>query len=724
MPHSSKSAKTMAPVPSRVRDPESSGRPQKRLRRGSEKNVDVTTLPVNAHAEEIYNALESHDVTLLIGETGSGKTTQLPQQLLWHNPEAYVVITQPRRMAAISVATRVATERGGAVGDEVGYAVRFDDCSGPHTQIRYVTDGVLLREALSSGLSAYTHVVVDEVHERSVNTDIVLGVVKRALHAARAAGEPLPFKLVVMSATTDAEKLSTFFSMGAPSIALTVRVVNVPGRLFAIDTFQTSNSIHDFVDGSVTAAIQVHFDYALPGDVLVFLPGQDEILAAVSLLKERMARYLRESKRRLMHIHALFASLPPADQMRAIEPLDDALRSNVRKVIFSTNIAETSITIPGIKYVIDSGVAKTRATLSSKTLHADVLRVTPISKAQAKQRAGRAGRVEAGAAFRLYTQSVYDELDDFPKPEILRVDTASSLLQVAALGASAGEMSADTLQSFPFVDRPPKRSMQRGLETLIQLGALDDKMALTETGRLMASLPAAPKLARALLESVRIGCVDAMVSAAAMLSVEGGVFLSPPAKRDTARAAQRRFVSPKGDTVALVNALESFVGTEGKEKRVQFCKEHFLNFRSLASAMHIRQQLRDILAKNDVTRWAASFGKSGEEAARWHATAEEVAEAGREELLLRCLVAGFFTNTARRKDDGKYALVGESGVGDTVVEIHPASVLRGNRGKGAKVVLFDELVITSKPYLRNVVSVKVEWLWQHSNGFFSKNIID
>lgn len=694
------------------------GRPQKRRRHGvklAEENVAV--LPVCAHAEKIGEALGAHDVLLLIGETGSGKTTQLPQQLVSGNPDAFIVVTQPRRVAAMSVASRVAFERGGQVGTEVGYAVRFDDNCGPETQIRYVTDGVLLREALSTdGLSRYTHVVVDEVHERSVNTDIVLGVVKRALCDARKAGEEAPFKLVVMSATTDAKKLSTFF---AHQTSLTVHTHVVPGRLYPVETLHVTEPVSDFVDGAVTAALQVHVDYALPGDILVFLPGQDEITSAVTLLKERVIRYLPSEIRSDVRIHSLYASLPAQEQMRAIAPLEPGQRDHARKVIFSTNIAETSLTIAGVKYVIDSGLAKMRS-MQAKNAHADVLRLAPISKAQAAQRAGRAGRVEAGIVFRLYTEKIYDELAEFPHPEIIRVDPAPALLQIAAMG---GSDSGELLRRFPWVDRPPRRALAHGLETLVSLGALDHQMALTEIGTLMATIPVAPKLARALLESIRIGCVDAAVAAAAMLSVEGGVFLAPAARRDAAKSAQRRFMSGGGDTLALVNALEAFAETK-VNGRTQFCQDHFLNYRSLTAAMNIREQLRQILTSHHIMRWASSFhGSTGDDAARWKRISEQIADANRDELLLRCIVAGFFRNCARRRDDGKYSLMAGGGSEVDAVDIHPASVLRGKRGKGTKIVIFNELVITTKPYLRNVVAVKEEWLWQHSNGFFTKNVL-
>lgn len=677
-------------------------------------SVPDGVLPVNAYADKIASAMTDNDVLLLIGETGSGKTTQLPQQIIHADADARVVVTQPRRVAAVAVGTRVAHEQGTEVGELVGYAVRFDDRSGPDTRIRYVTDGVMLREALSAdGLSRYSHVVVDEVHERSVNTDIVLGVVQRSLIASRRANSPPPFKLVVMSATTDAEKLQTFFA------DLSVSLLRVPGRLHPVEMLTTNEPVSDIIDGAATAAMQIHVDYGFPGDILVFLPGQDEIVSAIELLRERMKRYLPADMHRTLHIHALYGALDHADQMLAIEPLPPSLRSSRRKVIFATNVAETSITIPGVRYVVDAGLAKTRVSHAAKGVHADVLRLAPISRAQAEQRAGRAGRESAGFVFRLYTGPMFESLPAFPTPEILRGDAAGALLAVAALG---GDSSGDSLRSFPFVDRPPKRAQERALVTLVQLGALADDMRLTETGRLMAGIPAPPQLARALLEAARLGCVDAMAGAAAALSVDGAVFLSPAARRDAARAAHRRFASPHGDVLALARALDAFAAAGGDAARRELCRDHFLGYRSLAAALNVREQLRGLLSRPDVVRWAAGgrVGDGGMDVLTAAAAREAVADADADELVLRCLVAGFFQNAARRTADGKYRLLAAGNGAGATVDIHPSSTLRGRRGKGPDIVVFNEFVVTTKPYLRNVVRVRAEWLWHHSNGFFTR----
>ena len=667
-------------------------RPKKRRRHGA----PITTvtedtqplLPVNAHAEKIAKALHSSDVLLLVGETGSGKTTQLPQQIISRNPDAHIVVTQPRRVAAMSVAARVAWERGVDVGGEVGYAVRFDEKTSIGTRIRYVTDGVLLRER-DEAWTKYSHVIVDEVHERSVNTDLVLGAARTALQKKKS------FKLVAASATTDADRLKKFFEDGE----LSVSIIKVPGRLHKVNVMYTRTPVSDYVDAAATAALQIHVDYSWPGDVLVFLPGQDDLFAAAALLRERIDQVLPPHAKNDVRIHTLYAALPASEQVKAITPLPDGIMA--RKVVFATNVAETSITIPGVRYVVDSGVHKMRAVLPAAGLYADALKVAPISKAQAEQRAGRAGRTEDGVVFRLYTMEAVDQMKKFPTPEMSRVDPAPALLQIAA----AGHGVPSALKTFPFVDAPSKKAMQRGLQGLILLGAFDKNMALTETGKVMAGLPVAPKLARSLLESVRLGCVEKMCAAAAMLSVEGGVFLSPKEKRETAKAAQRRFMSLRGDTISLVRALESYLSVNGVARKKEFCREHFLNQRALDAAGNVRSQLIDICARDEVVMHARSM------------KALKVETDDTDELLARCIVAGYFRNVASVRADGKYELFGAESDSKVAVEIHPSSVLRGKR---ARWIVFDELVMTSKAYLRNVVTVKQEWLTSHSSDYFRK----
>lgn len=705
------------------------------------------TLPVLQKSEDILTALATNDVLILVSETGSGKTTQLPQLILDSDRSASIVVTQPRRVAAITVASRVAAERGITVGDQVGYAVRFEDKSQRGlTRIRYVTDGVLLREALSDGFRGlkkrYSHVIIDEVHERSVNTDIVLGIIKETLTAPtnnKTSSSSLPpknemlsnmirsklaFKVVIMSATTDAEKIALFFRN---KTSLNVKQLGISGRSHSVKRMMSSEPVRDYVAGAVEAALLIHTKFANPtepGDILVFLPGQDDILAAISLLKSRCKKELSKTKLKRLTILPLFAAQSRADQLRAIEPLPDDVKDEERKLVFSTNIAETSITIPDIKYVIDSCMVKVRTLIHHNGIYTDVLKVQPVSMAQAEQRKGRAGRTMSGGYFGLCTEQEYNKLDKYPTPEILRVDASATLLKIIALRHSTGKGKCSDDEdmknqlTFPLLDKIPKPSKERALETLLALGAIDSHMKLTKLGQLMARIPTGPMLARSLIESWRIGCLDAMLSVGAILSVEGGIFLMPSSKMDEAKAAHRRFLNPCGDHLTLVNVLNCFMQLNGASRKMEFCRDHFLNYRTLVSAESVRAQLNGILRHGDIVSWSLQEALPLE-------IASLLEEASIEELVRRCLVCGFFRNIARKRaEDGKYVPIGNahgSQVVETGVDIHPSSALRSLRVKrNPALVIYDELVWTSKMYLRRVVSIEEAWVPSHSNNYFKK----
>lgn len=659
----------------------------------------MESLPVNVHANRIISAVERNDVVIIVGETGSGKTTQVPQILVDTYKNQRVVVSQPRRVAAVTVATRVADERECPLGEEVGYAVRFDDKSSANTTIKYVTEGVLLREAAGDGLSKWDWIIVDEVHERSVNGDLVMGLVKGEVQNKDENG--FQGKLIVMSATTDVNKLEKWFSKDQ----LKVGVVNIPGRLWPVQIMYTSEAVPDFVDGAVTAALQVHVDYSLPGDILVFLPGQDEIVSAISLFRERVRRYFGQRGRASVIAYPLYASLPHEEQMRAINDLPSSMKSSVRKIIFSTNVAETSITIKGVRYVIDSGVAKVRGVRSERGLYADILRTEPISKAQVAQRSGRAGRTSAGMAFRLYTESEHTKLNNYPTAEVVRADAASSILQILALGKHP--------VTFDFLDKPPRRIMERGLETLYALGAVDEEMKFTKLGEIMSQLPVAPMLSRCLLECKRFGCVEMGLTLVSMLSVEGGIFFTPQSKREVANAARRRFIDASGDHLTLIAVFNEFCKHEGRHQRAEFCKDHYLNERTLNLAVAVRQQLAmliKMLDGNDVKNFLPPQAPGID------------AKDGSLDALLRCIISGFFRNAARKRpDDGKYTLIGGAGgySAEVGLDIHPSSSLRLlSRKRNPEWVVFDELVMTSKPYLRNVSAIEKSWLVHHSNQYY------
>lgn len=706
------------------------------------------TLPVRVNTNEILKALSTNDVLILVAETGSGKTTQIPQIILDNYSSASVLVTQPRRVAAISVARRVALERAATVGEQVGYAVRFDDKSTRGvTRIRYVTDGVMLREVLSSGITGlhnrYSHILIDEVHERSVNTDLVLGILKRMLTHVLATNSSsrqsfsslpklkmsvaLPFKVVLMSATTDAEKLRSFFTVDTN---LKVGMLNIEGKVHDVRVLSATKPVQDFVDSSVETCLNIIREDESPGDILVFLPGQDDIINATSLLRKQVKEHFSKDKAQRIYVHALFSAMTPEDQLRPLQPLPPEHRENGRKVIFATNIAETSITIPGIKFVIDSGLMKVRECYSNDNFKGDVLQLKPVSKAQADQRKGRAGRTGPGVLYRLYTNKEYEKLRPYPTPEILRSEATGTLLQIIALvhlfeqrrNARKEEKTDDgnelNFRTFPLLDSIPIKETEFGLETLQLLGAVDDMMRLTETGELMSRLPVNPMLARSLLESLRLGCVEAMVTVAATLSVDGMIFIEAKgSKREKILNAQRRFVNLNGDQLTCANALHAIWQVMKPSKRIEKCKEHYLNYRTVLSAISIRSQLLKIMQNGDMISW-------GKQTKLKDDVETEVQDAGMDELVRRCLVAGFFRNVAQRQDERRYMAIGRDGFetgnesSGSKGDIHPSSVLMLlKRKRQSEFLLYNELVSTNKPYFRTVTVIEPRWLSQHSSYF-------
>jgi len=648
----------------------------------------IKNLPAYHARKSFLQALASSEVVLVVGETGCGKTTQLPQQALDVGYRS-IVTTQPRRVAAISVAERVCLERGVTLGSQIGYVVRFDDKTSSETQLRYVTDGVLLREAITDpDLSRYDLIFVDEAHERSLQTDIVLGVVKRALTNRRGS-----LKVVVMSAFLDTDKFRSFFS------SFDLSILEMEGRLYPIDIFYTKTPVEDYVEAAVVACLQIHFEESFPGDILVFLTGQEEIESAARMIKERFDNYcsyleknfLRCSENKhttLYHplrVYPLFAAMSPDAQRAALKPC----RNQFRKAILATNIAETSITIPGIKYVVDCGFSKQRVASSMKCL--DALRVSPISQAQALQRAGRAGRECPGKCFRLYTKDDFDKLSIHPVPEILVSDLVSVTLQLMAMGM-------ENPFKLELLDNPRTESFQYALEVLLSIGALDSSMKLNAIGKQMAFFPLSPMLSRSLLESITLNCSSSMLALCSILSTES-VFQLSSQIRESAFQAWNKFISSLGDHFTLLQVFQSYLSIPEHE-RIQWCKEHYLNYRSLATANNIYCQLSQLLQQQ---KYSSSFMSRLYE------------EESEQDRLGRCLVAGFFRQSVRIGSNCQLYTLFEP----LQVDIHPSSVLhRRLSSKEEGYLIYHELIWTTKPYIRTVMRVKEEWLLQHGGNCF------
>ncbi|MCJ1375604.1 Cyclin-dependent kinase catalytic subunit [Loxospora ochrophaea] len=615
------------------------------------------SLPIYTFREELLKAVAEYQVLIIVGETGSGKTTQIPQYLReagYTKNGQKVGCTQPRRVAAMSVAARVAEEMGVKVGNEVGYAIRFEDATSDKTILKYMTDGMLLREFLTEpDLGAYSALMIDEAHERTLHTDILFGLVK---DIARFRPE---LKLLISSATMDAQKFAKFFD-DAP-------IFNIPGRRYPVDIYYTPQPEANYLAATVTTIFQIHITQGR-GDILVFLTGQEEIEAAEQNLQET-ARKLGP-KIPEMIICPIYANLPSDLQSKIFEPTPP----KARKVVLATNIAETSLTIDGIVYVIDPGFVKENVYNARTGMESLV--VTPCSRASANQRSGRAGRVGPGKCFRLYTKwAFYNELDENTTPEIQRTNLNSVVLLLKSLGIN-------DLIEFDFMDPPPAETLIRALEQLYALGALNDRGELTKTGRQMAEFPTDPMLAKAILASDKYGCVEETLSIIAMLGEASALFYRPKDKKIHADSARARFtIKEGGDHFSLLNIYNQWVDADYS---YVWARENFLQQRSLSRARDVRDQLVKLCERVEVS----------------------ISTVGAADLppIQKSIAAGFFPNAARLQKGGDSYRTVKNGL---TVYLHPSGTLFETNPKW---VLFYELVLTSKEYMRGVMPLTPEWL--------------
>ncbi|CAP73949.1 uncharacterized protein PODANS_2_13020 [Podospora anserina S mat+] len=635
------------------------------------------SLPVYAYREAFLDAIKEYQVLILVGETGSGKTTQIPQYLHeagYTNEGMKVACTQPRRVAAMSVAARVADEMGVKVGREVGYSIRFEDCTSEKTILKYMTDGMLLREMVTSPtLEGYSAIIIDEAHERTVHTDILLALIK---DLTRARPE---LKLIISSATLNAEKFSGYFD-GAP-------IFNVPGRVHPVEVYYTEKPEANYVEASIATVFQLHATQP-EGDILVFLTGQEEIDHAC----EQVTEIKRQLGSRVPEIIALpiYANMPSELQAKIFEPTPP----NARKVVFSTNIAETSLTIDGIVYVIDSGYAKENTFSPVGTTGQSTLAVVPCSRAAANQRMGRAGRVRPGKCFRLYTRFAYlSEMDESPTPEIQRTSLSSVVLQLKALGI-------DDLLNFDFLDPPPTELLIKSLNLLYALGALNSAGALTRVGRQMGEFPAEPMLAKALIAATAEECVSEVLTIVAMLGEVATLFFRPKDKAVHADSARARFtVKDGGDHLTLLNVYNQWVDSDYSPI---WAKENFLTQRSLTRARDVRDQLAKLCDRVLEGSESSCGGISNMSP------------------ILRALTSAFFLNAARlnRSGDGYRTLKN-----NMTVYVHPSSVVRGI-DPPPRVIIYHELVVTSKEFVRSVIPIDPKWLTEFGGHYYDKKDVE
>ncbi|KAL6877865.1 P-loop containing nucleoside triphosphate hydrolase protein [Trichoderma longibrachiatum] len=651
-------------------------------------------LPITKHRESLLYVIETYPVTIVIGQTGSGKSTQIPQFLEkagWCSDGKIIGVTQPRRVAATTVALRVADEVGCEIGKEVGYSIRFEDVTSSATKIKFLTDALLIREALADPLlSRYSVIMVDEAHERSISTDILLGLLKK-IRKKRP-----ELRIVVSSATIQAEEFFDFFTRGSGQETQTeqdgrrsndvVTIVSLEGRTYPIDILYLESPTEDYVEKAVSTVFDIHTQEG-EGDILVFLTGREEIDNAIQAVADRALQL--DSRHGPLQPLPLYAGLSTEQQMYVF----DKPPEGTRKVVFSTNIAEASVTIDGIVHVIDCGFVKLRA-YNPKT-GIETLTTTPISKASASQRAGRAGRTKAGKCYRLYTEDAYETLPETNPPEIQRSNLASTVLQLKALGI-------DNVVRFDFLSAPPAELMSKALELLYSLGALDDYAKLTHPlGSRMAELAVEPMMAKTLLSAPQFNCLSEMLTIAAMTSLGGNVWFYHDGERSRMESSRRKFAAEEGDHLTLLNVYQTFV-TKGK-KEARFCHEHHLNYKSMTRAMSIRAQLK---------RYLERFNIKVDETLSSNQPSSAVDNGKKAENIRRCLTSGYFAHAARMQPDGTYRNV----EGGTVLHAHPNSLMFNRK---ADWVIFHEVMETGeKTYIRDITKIEKNWLVEYAPEFY------
>ncbi|EPS97365.1 hypothetical protein FOMPIDRAFT_1037914 [Fomitopsis schrenkii] len=633
-------------------------------------------LPIFKHREKLLYCAERYGVVIVVGQTGCGKTTQLPQYLHeagWSADGNIIACTQPRRVAATSVAGRVAQEVGTTIGDEVGYTIRFEDVSDKQrTRILYMTDGMLFRETLLDPLlSRYSVIMIDEAHERSVYTDLMLGILKKIRRKRPS------LRLIVSSATLDATSFLDYFTAdNGPDEAI---IVSLEGRMYPVQTAYLAEPAPDYVRKAAEVVWNIHLQVILQqgsGDILVFLTGREEIDRCLEDLAEMLPGLPRNAMR--LRLLALHAGLTTDEQLAVFEPAE----RGSRKVIVSTNIAEASVTIDGIKFVVDSGFVKIRTYNPTTSLSS--LITVPVSQASATQRAGRAGRTSSGICYRLYPESAFARLPLTTQPEITRTDLTTPILQLKSLGI-------DDLMKFEWVSSPPAESVLRALEGLYAAGMIGEDGRLTVVGEKVAECPVEVNIARMLFMSEEHQCGEEILTIAAMTAVQDVFVIPDGAAGALAELERRKFTAEEGDHLTLLNAYNAFT-RYGRSS--SWCKSHALSFRAMSRAVSIRSQLKKYMQR---------FGLPVESCE------------GDAKRLRKCLVSGYWRNGARWVADGTYRSVR----GNATLHVHPNSVLFTRKPRSGWVI-FHEMEETKKTQIRILTEIEPDWLLEYGHKYYDK----
>ncbi len=648
-------------------------------------------LPVTARRDDIAQAIDAHQVVIICGETGSGKTTQLPKIALalgrgrGAGGQGLIGHTQPRRLAAVTVARRIAQELDAPLGEHVGYKVRFSDRFQPGASVKLMTDGILLAETQGDPLlRAYDTLIIDEAHERSLNIDFLLGYLRNILPRRP------DLKLIITSATIDAERFAQHFA----SARGPAPVIEVSGRMYPVDIrwrpIGPDARVADAAparpgrgDHDLHAALCDAVDElwrAGSGDILAFLPGEREIREATEALR----KHHLETARRGVDILPLYARLSQAEQDRVFAS------GGARRIVLATNVAETSLTVPGIRYVIDAGVARVKR--YSYRQKVEQLQVEPISQASANQRAGRCGRVADGICIRLYDEADFNGRPRFTDPEVLRSSLAAVILRMQSLGL-------ESVETFPFIDPPPRRAIADGYQLLGELGAVDEHRNLTETGRELARLPLDPRLGRMILEARREGALSEVLVIAAALAVQDPRE-RPPDRQDAADTAHRRFVeggSELAGWLKLWNHYHALVAHKKSNRKLQDqLREQFLSPLRMREWHDVHSQLHTVVAEHG---WTLNSTPATDES-------------------LHCsLLAGLLGNVGYKSEEGPHYL-GARGIRFL---IHPSSPIGRKAGRW---IMAAELVETTRLYARGVARIEPQWIERVGAHLLAKTLLE
>uniref|UniRef100_A0AC35TTN7 ATP-dependent RNA helicase DHX35 n=1 Tax=Rhabditophanes sp. KR3021 TaxID=114890 RepID=A0AC35TTN7_9BILA len=638
-------------------------------------NKQRLKLPIYNYRLKILYSLEKYRTLVIVGETGSGKSTQLPQYLYeagWCDDGRLIGITQPRRVAVISLANRISEEMETNVGGKVGYAIRFDNQTSEETRIKFMTDGLLLREFHSDPLlSKYSILMIDEAHERTSSTDILLGLLFKVMSIRK------DLRLVISSATLDAELFKDFFEENETSDSSkdTATILSVEGRTYPVETYYSKDPVPNYVVASVKACMNIHLNYG-NGDILVFLTGMDEVNEAREMLTDQAKH---EGRTRDLWILGLYGGMPIKEQMLVFE----SSPYGKRKVVFTTNIAEASITIPGVNFVVDCGFVKTRLVTNPKS-GLEQLVTLPESQASAQQRAGRSGRISLGKCFRLFTKEQFNKLPKASLPEIQRIDFAPVILILKNLGIR-------NIVRFKYISRPKADSVAAGLSLLHALGAIDGEgVLLNPIGYRMSELPLPPMQAKILMTSNEFECSEEIATILAMLQIED-VFYGGKDKKHKAELSKRSFSCHEGDHITLLNVYSGFMDSRQSQN---YCSVNNLNYKALQKAVKIRAQLLGYMRSYQI-KMVSCKGMIGETS-----------------KILRCLLSGFFSQVAFYDHSGKYVTLKEN----LSLDIWKGSSIM-YRDKFPKWIFFGAAMGSS---VRDVSEIEKEWLLEIEGDVFEE----